>query len=325
MVLTYTKLGYRTSRLDLLNPKSDYNSLWVEYINEFGEDDDAVVVVEGANREQIVPVLQEISSVLAHDDRLFHAVLHGVDISKIRSKGLHYLSADELRKWTPRARMEGVNRERTRNGAQPAVARTVVVPCGAVTTTGGLTNTGTVNASAGAINGAISNTNMFNINVSAGKNLPAVTNIIGGSAVKDTLAANWATDFNGVLNLLRFATSTVTVGNNFNGVMTDTNPGYVLSITICGSLTALGVLHVFSTSDPANPTTPTGLIGDIGTMTVGGSIAGLVQVSGNITTLSVGPANTPTTGGVNDVSGQVKVGGALATVAAGALAAGAAV
>lgn len=97
MALTYFKLGYRTSRLDLLNPKSDYNRLWVEYINEFGEDDDAVVVVEGESREQIVPVLQEISSVLAHDDRLFHAVLHGVDISKIRSKGLHYLSAEELR------------------------------------------------------------------------------------------------------------------------------------------------------------------------------------------------------------------------------------
>ena len=96
MVLTYAKLGYRTSRLDLLNPKSDYNRLWVEYINEFGEDDDAVVVVEGESREQVVPVLQEISSVLAHDERLFHAVLHGVDLSKIRSKGLHYLSADEL-------------------------------------------------------------------------------------------------------------------------------------------------------------------------------------------------------------------------------------
>ncbi len=155
--------------------------------------------------------------------------------------------------------------------------------------------------------------NMFNINVDAGTNLPAVTNIIGGSAVKDTLVAKWATDFNGVLNLLRFATSTVTVGNNFNGVMTDTNPGYMPSITIGGSLTALGVLHVFSTSDPANPTTPIGLIGDIGTMTVGGSIAGLVQVSGNLTTLNVGPANTPTVNDVNDGSGKVLVGGALTT------------
>ena len=95
--------------------------------------------------------------------------------------------------------------------------------------------------------------------------------------------------------------------------MSDSNPGSISSITIGGSLTASGALHVVSHSDPANPTTATGLLGDIGTMTVGGSIAGLVQVSGNITTLDVGPANTPTNGGVNDVSGQVIVGGALST------------
>lgn len=93
---TYRYLGYRTSRLDLLDPNSDYNRLWIEYIDEFGEDDDAVVVVEGPDRERVVPVLDEISRALSREDRLFHAVLHGVDLSKIRSKGLHYLSVDEL-------------------------------------------------------------------------------------------------------------------------------------------------------------------------------------------------------------------------------------
>lgn len=96
LVITWGKLGYRTSRLDLLNPNSDYNRLWIDYINEFGDEDDAVVVVEGASREQVVPVLDEISTLLAREDRLFHAVLHGVDLGKIRSKGLHYLSQEEL-------------------------------------------------------------------------------------------------------------------------------------------------------------------------------------------------------------------------------------
>lgn len=96
MGLTYSKLGYRTSRLDLLNPNNDYNRLWIEYINEFGEEDDAVVVVEGPTREQVVPVLQEVSAALAREDQLFHAVLHGVDLGKIRGKGLHYLSPEEL-------------------------------------------------------------------------------------------------------------------------------------------------------------------------------------------------------------------------------------
>ncbi len=155
--------------------------------------------------------------------------------------------------------------------------------------------------------------NTLNISVPAGQNLPAATNLTGGSAGKDTLAANWASDFNGTLNEQGFAMSTVAVGGNFNGSMTADNSGVIAWIAIGGSLTASGVLDVVNTSDPASPTSPTGLLGDIGTMTVGGSIAGLVQVSGNITTLDVGPASTATTGGVNDLSGRVLVGGELTT------------
>ncbi|HYW79412.1 MAG TPA: MMPL family transporter, partial [Thermoguttaceae bacterium] len=94
--LSGTRLGFRTSRLDLLNTENNYNRLWIEYINEFGDEDDVVVVVEGANRESIVPVLEEISTALQREQRLFHAVLHEVDLSKIRAKGLHYLTPDEL-------------------------------------------------------------------------------------------------------------------------------------------------------------------------------------------------------------------------------------
>ncbi len=63
--LTATRLGYQTSRMDLLDPKSNYNQLWTEYIDEFGDEDDAVVVVEGNGREQVVPVLEELSAALA--------------------------------------------------------------------------------------------------------------------------------------------------------------------------------------------------------------------------------------------------------------------
>lgn len=96
LALSGSRLGFRTSRLDLLNSESSYNRLWIDYINEFGDEDDVVVVVEGANRELVVPVLEEISTALSRQDRLFHAVLHEVDLSKIRSKGLHYLQPDEL-------------------------------------------------------------------------------------------------------------------------------------------------------------------------------------------------------------------------------------
>ena len=102
VVYTFGHLGYKSSRLDLLNPKSDHNRLWIEYVKEFGDEDDAVVVVEGAGRDQVVPVLEELSAALGREKRLFHAVLHEVDLSKIRAKGLHYVPADQL---------QGINRQ----------------------------------------------------------------------------------------------------------------------------------------------------------------------------------------------------------------------
>jgi len=96
LALSGSRLGFRTSRLDLISSECSYNRLWIDYIDEFGDEDDVVVVVEGASREQVVPVLEEISAALGRQNRLFHAVLHEVDLSKIRSKGLHYLQPDEL-------------------------------------------------------------------------------------------------------------------------------------------------------------------------------------------------------------------------------------
>ena len=43
-------LGFRTSRADLLNPKSEYNRRWNEFAEEFGEQDDVTVVVHGKTR-----------------------------------------------------------------------------------------------------------------------------------------------------------------------------------------------------------------------------------------------------------------------------------
>ncbi len=156
--------------------------------------------------------------------------------------------------------------------------------------------------------------NKFTIAVAAGTSLPANTFINAGSGGHDMINTSWAGDCNGSLHLSGFATSTITVGGNFTGSLFLSNPGSLNSVTIGGSLTATGELDVFDAADPKLPPEPTGLLGNIGTMTVGGSIAGLVQVSGNITTLDVGPADTPTANGMNALSGQVIVGGAITTV-----------
>ena len=93
---TAGNLGYKVSRIDLLDPESDYNKLWIDYIREFGEDDDAVIVVEGESREQVIAVLGDLSRAVAREKDLFRSVLHEVDLSQIRSKGLHYLQVDDL-------------------------------------------------------------------------------------------------------------------------------------------------------------------------------------------------------------------------------------
>jgi hypothetical protein len=105
--------------------------------------------------------------------------------------------------------------------------------------------------------------------------------------------------------------TTASVSGNVSGLVSETLT--TNSFYIGGSVTPSGSVLAINVADPAHPTSPTGLLGNIVTMTVGGSIAGLVQTSGNISTLNVGPANTPTTGGVNDVSGNVLVGGQLTT------------
>ena len=65
------QLGYKTSRHDLVNPKNEYGRLWNEYIKEFGEEDDAVVVVEGESRAAVVPVLQELADGAGRREQAF--------------------------------------------------------------------------------------------------------------------------------------------------------------------------------------------------------------------------------------------------------------
>jgi hopanoid biosynthesis associated RND transporter like protein HpnN len=95
-VFTAQSLGYKVSRTDLLDPDSEYNKLWIDYIAEFGADEDAVVVVEGPSRTAVIRALEEVSAEVARNGELFRSVLHEVDLSRIRAKGLHYLSPADL-------------------------------------------------------------------------------------------------------------------------------------------------------------------------------------------------------------------------------------
>ncbi|MEN6451684.1 MAG: MMPL family transporter, partial [Thermoguttaceae bacterium] len=94
--LTNTRLGFHTSRTELLSPKSDYNRRWLEYTREFGDKEDVVVVVEGESREKILPALDDACRELARRADLFGAVLHDPDAPGLRAKGLYFLKPEEL-------------------------------------------------------------------------------------------------------------------------------------------------------------------------------------------------------------------------------------
>src|SRR6478736_2090450 len=57
LLVTINGLEFKTSRLDLLNAKSAYNQRWLAYLDEFGDRDDAVVVVQSADPAMLRKVI----------------------------------------------------------------------------------------------------------------------------------------------------------------------------------------------------------------------------------------------------------------------------
>jgi len=97
MGLAQTRLKFHTSRSDLLDPKSEYTRLWLDYTREFGEQEDVIVVVQGENRQTIEPVVEEIAAKVLRAPERFHAVFYKMDRAKLQGKGLYYLDLRDLR------------------------------------------------------------------------------------------------------------------------------------------------------------------------------------------------------------------------------------
>ncbi|MDR0869613.1 MAG: MMPL family transporter [Planctomycetaceae bacterium] len=104
----YGHLGFKMSRLDLINPNSGFNRLWLDYIDEFGDSDEVIIVAEGKNNVEVIPVLDALSKRVAAFPDEYQGVLHGIDISKIKRKGLHYVPEKELEEITEFAAQSAV-------------------------------------------------------------------------------------------------------------------------------------------------------------------------------------------------------------------------
>src|SRR5207244_247635 len=97
--LAYTgfRLTYHTHRNDLIGKHKDYYQRWKKYVQEFGEDEDLVVVVEGKSRETMVAALEDLATQVAAKPEHFDRVQYKVDLRPLRNRALLYLPTDQLR------------------------------------------------------------------------------------------------------------------------------------------------------------------------------------------------------------------------------------
>ncbi|MFM8251265.1 MAG: MMPL family transporter [Planctomycetota bacterium] len=96
--ITVHGLGFRTSRLDLLNPNSHFNRRWLAYLDEFGDRDDVLVIVESSSTAAITAALEEISGELSAQSEWFDAVLDRTDLTRFKSRALQQASLENLQR-----------------------------------------------------------------------------------------------------------------------------------------------------------------------------------------------------------------------------------
>jgi hopanoid biosynthesis associated RND transporter like protein HpnN len=94
--LAATRLQYQTHRDDLIDPGKECQKRWRQYLAEFGEDDDMVVVVRAADREATRSALDDVAGRLAARPDLFDHLFYKVDLRPLRNRALLFLPADDV-------------------------------------------------------------------------------------------------------------------------------------------------------------------------------------------------------------------------------------
>src|SRR5258708_35467847 len=73
---TAENLTYLTHRNDLIGKNKDYYKRWDQYVREFGDDDDMVVVVRGPDRAHIVEALEHLAREIEKQPELFDRLVY---------------------------------------------------------------------------------------------------------------------------------------------------------------------------------------------------------------------------------------------------------
>jgi len=91
-----TRLQYQTSRNDLISPRKDYQQRWNNYLAEFGDDDDMVVVVQGTDRAAMRAALEKVAARIQAEPGHFDRLFYKVDLRPLRARALLFLDEEDI-------------------------------------------------------------------------------------------------------------------------------------------------------------------------------------------------------------------------------------
>jgi uncharacterized protein len=94
---TWNNLTYLTHRNDLISSKKEYLKRWNQYVEEFGDDDDMVVVVRGNDRQQMEKVLDELAGEIDKQPESFDRLFYKVDLTPLHNRALLFLPTEQIR------------------------------------------------------------------------------------------------------------------------------------------------------------------------------------------------------------------------------------
>jgi hopanoid biosynthesis associated RND transporter like protein HpnN len=92
-----THLEYHTSRNDLVSPDKDYQKRWRAYLDEFGDDDDMVVVVQGKDPDRMRAALEDVAAGVRERPELFDRLFYKVDLRHLHNRALLFLPEEQIR------------------------------------------------------------------------------------------------------------------------------------------------------------------------------------------------------------------------------------
>src|SRR5256885_2312776 len=82
-----SRLQYRTQRDEMISPDKECQQRWHRYVEEFGDDEDMVVVVQGKGpgaRPRMAAALEALAGKIRNDPEHFDRLFYKVDLRHLR-------------------------------------------------------------------------------------------------------------------------------------------------------------------------------------------------------------------------------------------------